>query len=97
MAAAAQICRRVAFTSRFKFEERSRYWKLKKIASTLATAVMDFWHSAEVLLTSKDANLGPRTCGHDLMGSRAKKVTEITTTELDMVLVISWTFICLYS
>ncbi|TYG58711.1 hypothetical protein ES288_D08G244400v1 [Gossypium darwinii] len=81
---AAQICRRVAFTSQFKFEEQCRYWKLKKIALTLANAVMDFWHSAEVLLTSKDANLGLKTCGHDLKGSRANKVTEITTTELDM-------------
>ncbi|XP_040954692.1 chromatin modification-related protein EAF1 B isoform X4 [Gossypium hirsutum] len=84
MTAAAQICRRVAFTSQFKFEEQCRYWKLKKIALTLANAVMDFWHSAEVLLTSKDANLGLKTCGHDLKGSRANKVTEITTTELDM-------------
>ncbi|KAB2071195.1 hypothetical protein ES319_A08G206200v1 [Gossypium barbadense] len=84
MTAAAQICKRVAFTSRFKFEEQIRYWKLKKIALTLANAVMDFWHSAEVLLTSKDANLGPKTCGHDLMGSRTNKVTEITISELDM-------------
>ncbi|KAG8486908.1 hypothetical protein CXB51_020507 [Gossypium anomalum] len=86
MTAAAQICRRVAFTSRFKFEEQIRYWKLKKIALTLANAVMDFWHSAEGLLTSKDANLGPKTCGHDLMGLRANKVTEITTTELDTLI-----------
>ncbi|TYJ23746.1 hypothetical protein E1A91_A08G213900v1 [Gossypium mustelinum] len=84
MTAAAQICKRVAFTSRFKFEQQIRYWKLKKIALTLANAVMDFWHSAEVLLTSKDANLGPKTCGHDLMGSRTNKVTEITISELDM-------------
>ncbi|XP_052887548.1 chromatin modification-related protein EAF1 B-like isoform X2 [Gossypium arboreum] len=84
MTAAAQICKRVAFTSRFKFEEQIRYWKLKKIALTLANAVMDFWHSAEILLTSKDANLGPKTCGHDLMGSRTNKVTEITISELDM-------------
>ncbi|GMI85669.1 hypothetical protein like AT3G24880 [Hibiscus trionum] len=82
MTAAAQICRRVAFTSRLKFEEKNRYWKHKKIALTLANAVMDFWHSAEVL-NSKNASLVPKTRGHDLVGSRANEVTETTPIDCD--------------
>lgn len=91
MTAAAQICHRVAFTSRLKFEEQNRYWKLKRVALTLANAVMEFWHSAEVLLNSKDSSLGPKKCGHDLVRSRvieANEVSENKTAELDMVLVI---------
>ncbi|XWS31278.1 hypothetical protein CRYUN_Cryun23aG0063500 [Craigia yunnanensis] len=84
MTAATQICRRVAFTSRLKFEEQNQYWKLKKVALTLANAVIDFWHSAEVLLNSKDASLGPKNCGHDLVGSRANEITGNRTAELDM-------------
>ncbi|XVE72753.1 hypothetical protein DITRI_Ditri11bG0063900 [Diplodiscus trichospermus] len=84
MTAAAQICRRVAFTSRLKFEEQNPCWKLKKVALTLANAVMEFWHSAEVLLTSKDASLGPKNCSYDLVGSRATEITEDKTTALDM-------------
>ena len=88
MTAAAQICRRVAFTSRWKFEEQNQCRKLKKVALTLANAVMEFWHSAGVLLNSKDASLGPKNCGHCLVGSRANEVTENKTAGLDMVLVI---------
>ncbi|XWS36570.1 hypothetical protein CRYUN_Cryun20dG0096000 [Craigia yunnanensis] len=84
MTAAAQICRCVAFTSRLKFEEQNQHWKLKKIALTLSNAVMEFWHSAEVLLNNKDANLGPQNCGHGLAGSRANEVTENKTAELNM-------------
>ncbi|KAL4323737.1 hypothetical protein GQ457_11G003600 [Hibiscus cannabinus] len=84
MTAAAQICRRVAFTSRLKFEEKNQYWKLKRIALTLANVVMDFWHSAEVLLSSKNESIDPKTCGRDLVGSRANEVSEVTTTELDV-------------
>ncbi|KAE8708113.1 Helicase/SANT-associated, putative isoform 2 [Hibiscus syriacus] len=83
MTAAAQICRRVAFNSRLKFEEKNQHWKLKKIALTLANAVMDFWHSAEVLLNSKNASLDTKISGNDLVGSRSTEVTETTTTELD--------------
>ncbi|KAK8506062.1 hypothetical protein V6N11_059911 [Hibiscus sabdariffa] len=48
MTAAAQICRRVAFTSQLKFEGKTHYWKLRKVALIVANAVMDFWHSAEL-------------------------------------------------
>ncbi|KAK8521739.1 hypothetical protein V6N12_066325 [Hibiscus sabdariffa] len=83
MTAAAQISRRVAFTSQLKFEEKNRYWKLKKVALTLANAVMDFWHSAEVLLNSKNASVVPKTCGHDSVGSRVTEITETMTTDRD--------------
>ncbi|KAG8641941.1 chromatin modification-related protein EAF1 B isoform X2 [Manihot esculenta] len=58
MTAAAQICHRVAFTSRLRVEEQSQHWKLKKIAYTLAKAVMQFWHSAEMLLNKDDQSVG---------------------------------------
>ena len=96
MTTAAQICRRVAFTSRLKFEEQNQHRKLKKVALTLSHAVMEFWHSAEVLLNNKDANLGPKNRGHGLAGSRVNEVTENKTAEFIMVLVYCWTFIDLY-
>ncbi|XVE78092.1 hypothetical protein DITRI_Ditri13aG0116000 [Diplodiscus trichospermus] len=84
MTAAAQICQRVAFTSQMKFEEQNQYRKLKKVASTLANAVKEFWHSAEVFLNNKDASLGPNNAGLGLVGSRVDEVTENKTAELDM-------------
>ncbi|KAA3474857.1 chromatin modification-related protein EAF1 B-like isoform X1 [Gossypium australe] len=88
MTAATQLCRRAAFTSRLKYEEQNQFWKLKRVALTLANAVMEFWHSAELLRNSKDRSLGPNNSGHDLVGSRANEVTENKNAELDMVLVI---------
>ncbi|XP_057534806.1 chromatin modification-related protein EAF1 B-like isoform X2 [Amaranthus tricolor] len=46
MTAAAQICHRAAFASRLKMQKRSKCWKQKSVARTLAKAVIDFWHSA---------------------------------------------------
>lgn len=68
MTAAAQICRRVAFTSRSRFERQSQHWKLKKVAFVLADAVMQFWHSAEVLLNNADPNIRTKDCRHKLVG-----------------------------
>ncbi|XP_059660279.1 chromatin modification-related protein EAF1 B-like isoform X2 [Cornus florida] len=45
--AAAQICRRVAFTSRLRFEEENLLRKQKNVAHTLSKAIMEFWHTAE--------------------------------------------------
>ncbi|KAH1081534.1 hypothetical protein J1N35_021295 [Gossypium stocksii] len=84
MTAATQLCRRAAFTSRLKYEEQNQFWKLKRVALTLANAVMEFWHSAELVRNSKDRSLGPNNCGHDLVGSRANEVTENKNAELDM-------------
>ncbi|KAE8692146.1 Detected protein of confused Function [Hibiscus syriacus] len=84
MTAAAQLCRRAAFTSQLKFEEQNQFWKLKGVALTLANSVMEFWHSAEMLLNSKDRSLGPKNSGHDLVRSRANDVTENENAELDM-------------
>ncbi|XP_022758657.1 chromatin modification-related protein EAF1 B-like isoform X2 [Durio zibethinus] len=83
MTAAAQICRRVVFTLRLKFEEQNQHRKLKRVALTIANAVMDFWHSAEVLLNSKVASFGPKNCSHDLVVSQASEVLK-KTAELDM-------------
>ncbi|MFQ6620046.1 hypothetical protein Gotur_000816 [Gossypium turneri] len=88
MMAAAQISRHVAFTSRLKFEEQHQYSKLKKVALSLANAVMDFWHSAEVLLNRKDASLGPKKSGHDLVHLPANEVPKNMTAKLDMILEI---------
>ncbi|KAL2540751.1 Chromatin modification-related protein EAF1 A [Abeliophyllum distichum] len=44
---AAQICYQVAFTSQLKKQEESSRMKVKKVAHSLAKAVMEFWHSVE--------------------------------------------------
>ncbi|MBA0605662.1 hypothetical protein Godav_018214 [Gossypium davidsonii] len=85
MTAAAQICRRVTFTLRLQLEEKNQYWKLRKAALILANAVMDFWHSARLLLNSRDASLGPKNCGYDLVGSQADEVLKNNNAELDMI------------
>ncbi|KAL1190588.1 Chromatin modification-related protein EAF1 A [Cardamine amara subsp. amara] len=46
--AAAQICHRVAMTCQLRFEERNQHRKLKKIASILSNAILQFWSSVEV-------------------------------------------------
>ncbi|CAI9774425.1 unnamed protein product [Fraxinus pennsylvanica] len=44
---AAQICHRVAFTSQLKKQEESLCMNVKKVAHSLAKAVMEFWHSVQ--------------------------------------------------
>lgn len=48
MTAAAQMCHRVAFTVRSRFQEQNSSWELKKVAHIMAKAVMGFWQSIEV-------------------------------------------------
>ncbi|XP_052171275.1 chromatin modification-related protein EAF1 B-like isoform X2 [Diospyros lotus] len=47
--AAAEVCHQIASTSQFRFEEQNLCRKQKKVAHTLAKAIMEFWHSAEEL------------------------------------------------
>ncbi|XP_009621987.1 chromatin modification-related protein EAF1 B-like isoform X1 [Nicotiana tomentosiformis] len=47
MTAAAQMCHRVAFTARSRFQEQNSSWELKKVAHIMAKAVMGFWQSIE--------------------------------------------------
>ncbi|XP_050388260.1 chromatin modification-related protein EAF1 B-like isoform X2 [Argentina anserina] len=56
LTAAAQICHRVALTSRLRIEEQQQQRGLKKVAHTLANAVNQFWHSAETLLNCDDSS-----------------------------------------
>ncbi|XAR60962.1 Nucleoplasmin ATPase [Bertholletia excelsa] len=44
---AAQVCHRVASTSRLRFQEQNLLWRRKRVAHTIAKAVTEFWHSAE--------------------------------------------------
>ncbi|KAK8611734.1 hypothetical protein V6N13_131777 [Hibiscus sabdariffa] len=52
---------------------QERLWKMTAAAQI-----------SEVLLSSKNESIGPKTCGRDLVGSRANEVSEVTTTELDV-------------
>ena len=65
MTAAAQICRRVAFTSRLRVEEQKQHLKLKKVAYSLAKAVMQFWHSMEVYLSNNCQSFGSKNGKHE--------------------------------
>lgn len=91
MTAAAQICHRVAFTSRLRSEEQNQRYKLKKVALNLAKAVMQFWHSAEVLLNNDNPTVGPKTSRRDLVGSTSDDVIEASEDKVgnfDMLLVM---------
>ncbi|XP_044494241.1 chromatin modification-related protein EAF1 B-like isoform X2 [Mangifera indica] len=83
MTAAAQICCRVAFTSRLRSEEQNQRWKLKKVALTIAKAVMQFWHSAEVLLNSDDPSVQKKSW-HGSTKVDENKFSEDKIGELDM-------------
>lgn len=78
MTAAAQICHRVAFTSRLRSKEQNQRYKLKKVALNLAKAVMQFWHSAEVLLNNDNPTVGPKASRQDLVGSTNDDVIEVS-------------------
>ena len=66
MTAAAQICRRIAFTSRLRVEEQNHRLKLKNVAYSLAKAVMQFWHSAEVYLSNNCQSVGSKNGKHEV-------------------------------
>lgn len=86
MIAAAQICRRVAFTSRLRVEERNQHLKQRKVAHTLAKAVMQFWHSVEALLNNSDQSVGLKNCKHDSGRFEGNESSEDKFGELDKVL-----------
>ncbi|XP_038693965.1 chromatin modification-related protein EAF1 B-like isoform X2 [Tripterygium wilfordii] len=75
MTAAAQVCRRVAFTCRSRSEEHHQCLKVKKVVHTIAKAVLQFWHSAEALLKSD----GPNNYKHDVAVSRKVDGDETST------------------
>ncbi|XP_044504174.1 chromatin modification-related protein EAF1 B-like isoform X2 [Mangifera indica] len=81
--AAAQICHRVAFTSRLRSEEQKHRWKLNKVALTMAKAVMHFWHSAEVLLKSDERGI-QKNCWHGSTNVDGNKFLDEKVEELDL-------------
>ncbi|CAA7045810.1 unnamed protein product [Microthlaspi erraticum] len=58
MTAAAQICHRVALTSQLRFEEQIQHMKMKKIASILSNAILQFWRLVEVPGELEEISLG---------------------------------------
>ncbi|KAF8402099.1 hypothetical protein HHK36_013051 [Tetracentron sinense] len=68
--AAAQICHSVASTGRLSFDEKNLRRKQRKVAHTLAKAIMQFWRSAEALINSDDPSVGLKHCESGLIGSR---------------------------
>lgn len=63
--AAAQISQRAAYTSRVRFQQQNSLRMQKKVAHTLAEAVMEFWHTLQVKChglelegTKKDSMVG---------------------------------------
>ncbi|XP_054782883.1 chromatin modification-related protein EAF1 B-like isoform X1 [Prosopis cineraria] len=55
--AAAQLCHQAVFTSRLRLEEKNKHRGIKVVAYNIAKAVMQFWHSAELLLEISDASM----------------------------------------
>ncbi|KAJ9169764.1 hypothetical protein P3X46_017919 [Hevea brasiliensis] len=83
MTAAAQICRRVAFTSRLRVEEQNQQWKLKKVAYSLAKAVMQFWHSTEMVLKKDSQSVNLANCKQDSRRFDGNEFSKDKFTELD--------------
>ncbi|OVA15959.1 SANT/Myb domain [Macleaya cordata] len=67
---AAQICHLVAYNGRSRFDKQNLCRMQRKIAHTLAKAIMQFWHSAEVLVSSDDPSIGLQDCNLALVGSK---------------------------
>ncbi|KAL8058024.1 hypothetical protein ABFX02_04G222200 [Erythranthe guttata] len=57
IAAAAQTCYQVAVTSRLRKQEKCSGMDAKRVAHTLAKAVMGFWHSVEVQIQETNKEL----------------------------------------
>ncbi|KAJ8899249.1 hypothetical protein K2173_012837 [Erythroxylum novogranatense] len=72
--AAAQICRRVAFT--FQLRAQNQQLELKKVAYTLAKAVMQFWHSVELFTNSDNKGDVVKHWEHDSRRFDAKELSE---------------------
>ncbi|XP_065874021.1 chromatin modification-related protein EAF1 B-like isoform X2 [Euphorbia lathyris] len=83
MTTAAQICHRVAFTSRLRVEEQNQCWKLKRVAYNLAKAVMQFWQSMEMLLNKDDQYTDLKSCKHDSKRFGADGIFKDKFEELD--------------
>ncbi|XP_027336682.1 chromatin modification-related protein EAF1 B-like [Abrus precatorius] len=54
IAAAAQFGHRAAFTCQLRFEKLNKQLGIKILSRKIANAVMQFWHSAELLLENDD-------------------------------------------
>ncbi|XP_027353574.1 chromatin modification-related protein EAF1 B-like isoform X2 [Abrus precatorius] len=50
IAAAAQLSHQASFTARLRFEKQSKHHGVKILSHNMAKAVMEFWHSIELLL-----------------------------------------------
>ncbi|CAH1431916.1 unnamed protein product [Lactuca virosa] len=55
--AAAQLSKRVAFSSRVRFNNQSSLQKQKEVSHTLAEAVMEFWHLIQVKREESESQL----------------------------------------
>ncbi|XP_015892402.3 chromatin modification-related protein EAF1 B isoform X2 [Ziziphus jujuba] len=78
MTAAAQICHGAAFSSRLRFEEQHQQWKLKEVAHALSKAVLQFWHSAEVILNGDDSSVCPEKSEYSMVGSVGVDRSEVS-------------------
>ncbi|KAK7256022.1 hypothetical protein RIF29_29453 [Crotalaria pallida] len=54
LTAAAQLCHRASVTSRLRFEKQNKLLERKILSHSIAKAVMQFWHSVELLLDNDD-------------------------------------------
>ncbi|XP_031405260.1 chromatin modification-related protein EAF1 B-like [Punica granatum] len=78
MTAAAQLCHRIASFSRYRCEEQSQRGKLKVVAHNLAKAVMQFWHSAEMLINGENSNPGLETRRSESEGAQMTNGDEVS-------------------
>lgn len=79
----------VAFQGRLRFEKQNLCQLQRKVAHTLANAIKQFWHTAEVLATSDDQSSGHKDSNLAVVGSAMVNVGEAAgnkTGEANMVL-----------
>ncbi|KAL9262753.1 Chromatin modification-related protein [Drosera capensis] len=67
MTASAQICHRVALAARLRSIEKEKLGRLRTMARIVANAVMEFWHSAELLLKDDGISSGLERCKPDAL------------------------------
>lgn len=95
MAAASQICRRVAFDSRMRFEQQYHGQKLREKAHAMAKAVIQFWHLAELNLNGGDPKACSEKCEHALISSTGVDKNDVSKRSSDrsnMVLIFTGTY-----
>ncbi|KAK7293095.1 hypothetical protein RJT34_15956 [Clitoria ternatea] len=74
--AAAQLCHQASLTSRLRFEKQSKNLGVKILAHNMAKAVMQYWHSIELLLDNDVLDYNGKIDSSEVSGDKRNSEME---------------------